>query len=496
MMGRKKLMKTALLALFFFAFNLLAVDNRSLQKDEDSLHKARQLIQDGDLAGAVDELQRIVQLLENNPDMKNRLAEAHYLMAKVYFTAGDRQLVEDHLRKVYSTDPTFSTSEPDLYFREIVENIKKEFPEIAQPKGPDTQETNSSSNIIAKERKKKRKPPVLLILGGIAILTALILILSKKKKSTTESGGIRISSNPSEAKIFLDGRDTGHQTPFTLSYVKVGEHTIKLEKTGFEAFETTVTVEPNKEVLINANLETFWSGVEWIEIPAGTFKMGDSYAIGFPDELPVHDVYLNTYYISRHEITFQQYDRFCDETGRTKPSDHNWGRDTRPVIFVTFSDAQTYCQWLSEKTGMNILLPTEAQWEKAAQGTIPRIYPWGNGIPDCNRANFRGCTGKTMPVGTTPAGQSPYGIHDMAGNVWEWCRDWYSEDFYATPEAVNDDPTGPNHGTTRVMRGGSFGMMEPALRCSNRNAASPNYSGYALGFRVVSTTPPAGQESR
>ena len=145
---------------------------------------------------------------------------------------------------------------------------------------------------------------------------------------------------------------------------------------------------------------------------------------------------------------------------------------------------------------MTIQLPTEAQWEKAAQGTIPRVFPWGNGAPDCNRANVRGCNGKTMPVGSTPAGQSPYGIHDLAGNVWEWCSDWYSDSYYSTPEATNDDPKGPASGTTRVMRGGSFGMMEPALRCSNRNAASPNYSGFALGFRVISTTPPAGQESR
>ena len=203
-MGRQWLMITAIFALFFFSFNLLAVEHNSTQQNEDSLHRARQLIQDGDLVGAMNELRRIVQTLDKKPAKKKRLAEAHYLLAKVFFTAGDQSLVEEHLRKVFSTDPTFSTHEPDLYFREIVENIKKEFPEIAQQQSPDTQETNSSTNIIAKERKKKRKAPVLLILGGIAILTLLILLLSKKKKSTTESGSIRISSNPSEAKIFLD----------------------------------------------------------------------------------------------------------------------------------------------------------------------------------------------------------------------------------------------------------------------------------------------------
>lgn len=497
MMGRNWLIRTAFLTLLFFTFTLAATDYPSVSKEEDNLHKARQLIQDGDLIGAMNELKRIVQNLAGDPGEKNRLAEAHYLLAKVFFTAGDQSLVEEHLRKVFSIAPRFSTSEPDLYFREVVDNIRAEFPAAFQPEKADIQPTDANANIIAKEKKKKRKPPILLILGGIAFITVMILLLSKKKKASTDTGSINVSSNPSEARIFLDGRDTGHETPITLSFIKAGEHTVQLEKVGFERYETTVTVEAAKQSYIKANLEYFQSGVDWIEIPAGTFKMGDSYAMGFPDELPVHEVYLSSYYISRHEITFRQYDRFCEETDRNKPSDNGWGRDTRPVIFVSHGDAQAYCQWLSEKTGLNVQLPTEAQWEKAAQGTLPRIYPWGNGAADCNRANFSGCSGRTMPVGMTPAGQSPYGVHDMAGNVWEWCSDWYDEAFYSTPEATADNPTGPTSSKlkTRVMRGGSWGMYDIAIRCSNRNSQHPDYSGYAIGFRVVSTTLPSGQES-
>lgn len=111
-----------------------------------------------------------------------------------------------------------------------------------------------------------------------------------------------------------------------------------------------------------------------------------------------------------------------------KPDDEDWGRKNRPVIFVSWDDASAYCQWLSQKTGLRFNLPTEAQWEKAARGNDQRKYPWGNQEPDKNLANFGFDIDKTTPVDSYPAGASPFGLLDMAGNVWEWCSDWYEAD--------------------------------------------------------------------
>lgn len=227
-------------------------------------------------------------------------------------------------------------------------------------------------------------------------------------------------------------------------------------------------------------------GIEWSQIPAGEFKMGDNFNEGFPWERPVHTVYLDTYYISKYEVTFDQYDKYCEETGKGRPYDEGWGQGTRPVINVSWIDARGFCDWLSEKTGKNIHLPTEAQWEKAARGTDQRRYPWGNGEPSCSRINYRYCNGKTMPVGSYPSGVSPYGIHDMAGNVWEWCSDWYSSSYYSSSPYKN--PTGPSHGSgrvLRVLRGGGLYNLAPSCRASLRVGEGQAQYWRGWGFRLA-----------
>ncbi|MBN1272962.1 MAG: SUMF1/EgtB/PvdO family nonheme iron enzyme [Candidatus Aminicenantes bacterium] len=222
--------------------------------------------------------------------------------------------------------------------------------------------------------------------------------------------------------------------------------------------------------------------IDWIEVPAGWFAMGDNLEEGEPGERPVHDVYLNGYYISKYEVTFEQYDIFCDDTGRSKPGDNGWGREKRPVINISWHDAKAYCDWLSNKTGEDIHLPTEAQWEKAARGTDQRRYPWGNLDTNCNKANYSGCIGKTSLVGTHSAGSSAYGVHDMAGNVWEWCKDWYDGEFYNYSPSHN--PQGPSSGMYRVFRGGSWNRNSNYLRSSYRTGDHPNYKSTDVGFRL------------
>jgi formylglycine-generating enzyme required for sulfatase activity len=237
----------------------------------------------------------------------------------------------------------------------------------------------------------------------------------------------------------------------------------------------------------------------WQFIAGGPFMMGSDSPDAEPDEQPMHEVHLNSYYISRYEITFDQFQVYLDDMGRNyTPPDSGWGRGNRPVINVAYREAEDFCTWLSGKTGKDIRLPTEAQWEKAASGSdpatlLPSIYPWGNSPHDCTRANWC-CESLTTQVGLYPQGVSYYRIYDMAGNVAEWCRDWYSRDYYAVSELV--DPSGPDPSATgsifsyRVVRGGSWECSaQPGIRIADRGfqEASQNrsYSSNDLGFRIV-----------
>jgi formylglycine-generating enzyme required for sulfatase activity len=210
--------------------------------------------------------------------------------------------------------------------------------------------------------------------------------------------------------------------------------------------------------------------------------MGDNFNEGMDNERPVHTVYLDEYRISKNEVTFEQYDVFCDETNRIKPDDRGWGRENMPVFYVSWNDAQAFCDWLSEKTGKKIHLPTEAQWEKAARGTDQRRYPWGNSAPDCNIANFTGCGSQTLPVGTHPDGVSPYGIFDMAGNVAELCQDWYDGGYYSVSPINN--PQGPEEGILKIHRGGGWINSADRLRCTVRSGYDPVDKVSYVGFRI------------
>lgn len=241
------------------------------------------------------------------------------------------------------------------------------------------------------------------------------------------------------------------------------------------------------EVVFAPDYDTRELGIEWVRIPGGEFLMGDNFNEGESDEQPMHAVFLSEYYISKYEVTFEQYDRFCEETGRYKPDDQNWGRGNRPVITVSRADTDRFCEWLSLKTGKRIVLPTEAQWEKAARGIDQRRYPWGNSPSDCTKANY-GCDYQTHLVGSHPAGASPYGLHDMAGNVSEWCRDAYRTIFYN--ESSYHDPVYIlkviSSGSRFVIRGGSWNNNhEMGVRAADRaHLAFTNISN-AVGFRLV-----------
>ena len=143
-----------------------------------------------------------------------------------------------------------------------------------------------------------------------------------------------------------------------------------------------------------------------------------------------------------------------------------------------------FCTWLSEATGQAFRLPAEAEWEKAARGTSGRIYPWGDTTPDASRCNFNREVGDTTPVDKYPTGATPdFGVLDMAGNVWEWCNDWYDADYYTN--APEHNPPGPPTGQYRVLRGGSWLGIQSYVRAAVRDRGSPANRNVSGGFRCA-----------
>ncbi|MBI4489949.1 MAG: formylglycine-generating enzyme family protein [Deltaproteobacteria bacterium] len=262
---------------------------------------------------------------------------------------------------------------------------------------------------------------------------------------------------------------------------------------------------------------------EMVFIPAGEFWMGSTQeevdmmikecirAWPLPRcrrfyeaEMPRRRVFVDQFYIDMYEVTNAQFKQFVDATGYNPPVPpwfQVWNEESgeyggkgippkkwvnpvgpksepnHPVVRVTWQDAEAYCKWAGKK------LPTEAEWEKAARGTDGRRYPWGDHW-EASRANSKETKlGNVLPVGSYPSGLSPYGIHDMAGNVWEWVADWYDETYY---QRANDkNPKGPDSGQVRVLRGGSWVSPSMHLRSSFRLPHSPANRSASIGFRCA-----------
>jgi formylglycine-generating enzyme required for sulfatase activity len=281
-----------------------------------------------------------------------------------------------------------------------------------------------------------------------------------------------------------------------------------------------------------------------VQIPAGSFQLGTSEdeeklltaqdVKVWEDEKPQHVVMLSTFEISRCPVTNIEYRLFYEDKGyerqefwsadgwrwrtglwepdlsvytdessrgsiqawldrrpverRGQPffwDDPQWNANNLPVVGVCWFEAEAYCNWLRALTGMSYRLPREAEWEKAARGEQGLLWPWGNEW-DAGKCNSESDLGKTSPVGMYPHGASPCGALDMAGNVWEWCQDWYDEKEYERCQGAGVvDPTGPDSGTARAVRGGSWLNNRNHARCAYRYRNEPDYFNLNLGFRVA-----------
>lgn len=221
-------------------------------------------------------------------------------------------------------------------------------------------------------------------------------------------------------------------------------------------------------------------------IPSGEIEIGSSASdpMAEEDEIPRTRVWIDEFAIDIHEVTNNQYKKFVQQTGyKIEPqfwNDERFNQDDQPVVGISWLDALAYAAWVGKR------LPTEAEWEKAAKGPNGFRYPWGNDFnPVCvaNSMNSR----QSQKVRNVPSGMNAYGLYDMAGNVWEWCIDWYDGDIRKHMSGQRN-PQGPNEGSQRVIRGGSWQSTEEELRCANRLALEPETRLSTVGFRCARTT--------
>jgi formylglycine-generating enzyme required for sulfatase activity len=223
------------------------------------------------------------------------------------------------------------------------------------------------------------------------------------------------------------------------------------------------------DIVIEESTITTPAGSEHIQVfvPGGAFEMGNP--DGPDNERPLHEVALDAFYIDKYEVTNAQYLAYVEVTGVGKPQfirEKAFNQPDQPVVGILWSQARDYCDWAGLK------LPSEAQWEKAASGTDGRIYPWGNEATVTQQGNFNFSSGPTA-VGSFPEGASPYGAHDMAGNVWEWTLDEYEHTYYShspVTNPINLKNSGLNDGPDRTLRGGGWFSSLQNVRVSVRSS--------------------------
>jgi formylglycine-generating enzyme required for sulfatase activity len=220
------------------------------------------------------------------------------------------------------------------------------------------------------------------------------------------------------------------------------------------------------------------SDKDFVSISAGTFVMGST---AESDEKQ-HRVDIDAFNLMDSPVTFSQCDQYCENTGKEKPGDENWGRGDRPVIRVRYWDAVDFAKWVTRKSGMEHRLPTEAEWEYACRAGTDTAFEWGDN-PDQLRMNYDNEIGQTIPAKTLGIhARNSWKLFDMHGNVWEWCASLYDKDYDG---AEQKDASSSRSAAPRVLRGVSWAFFASRAKPASRFHTSPSYSNIYWGFRLA-----------
>lgn len=263
---------------------------------------------------------------------------------------------------------------------------------------------------------------------------------------------------------------------------------------------TVVTASSQKSSYVSGFSDPL-TGMEFVAVPEGCFRMGDTFGDGQGDEKPVHEVCLDAFSIGKYEVTNAQFRKFRPDHDSGGYGGNPLNDDNQPVASVSWYDAVQYAQWLSAKSGRSYRLPTEAEWEYAARGGTAGRNFWGSESSDaCRHANGADLTAQSQWPDWTitacydgykvaaPVGRfkpNAFGLYDMMGNAWEWTNDRYDAEYYFKSPTKN--PRGPDSGSLRIPRGGGWGNASECVRVSDRNGFAPDFSILFLGFRLVSS---------
>jgi eukaryotic-like serine/threonine-protein kinase len=331
--------------------------------------------------------------------------------------------------------------------------------------------------------REKTRLPGLALWVGAAALAVVVLAAGSALLSRGSRGSLPMTAEPTEEAVAQVEAPLPIATDAPES---TATETPLLSPTATETPVPTPTLTPEPTLGIGSTMVNPVDDAVLVYVPEGEFLMGSEDADAWDREKPQRMVYLDAFWIYQHPVTNQEYQGCVDAGECNAPLNERYFSDSKytdhPVVYVSWLDATAYCQWAGGR------LPTEAEWEKAARGTDGRKYPWGNDSPSCSLANYSGCVGGTSPVGSYLLGASPYGALDMAGNVFEWVADWYAEEYYS--RAPDENPTGPNSGQYRLLRGGSLYNNQRNLRVSYRIRNYPDYWLDYIGFRCLRSPEP------
>ena len=348
---------------------------------------------------------------------------------------------------------------------------------------------------------------------GREIFLTIAVVASEDRQATTR-GSILLWTDLEGAGLYVDGGRAGTVeagAEVVLRNLPAGVHLLEVRDAEDRRVRQSVRVLPRRTVLADLRhrespdrpaLEPLGANARGFEefrrrtdravvvrIPAGEFLMGNAETERQPLE---HTVWASDFLLDKTGVTWGQFKQFAAATGAPLPAHPPyWGIiDDHPAVYVSWAEAQNYCRWAWGR------LPTEAEREKGARGTDGRKYPWGDIEPEPELAVFRRSWGfeSTAPVGSHPAGASPYGLMDMGGNVWEWCADWYADDYYRM--SPYRDPQGPDSGRARVVRGGSWDSRPSVLSASCRSWGHPGYRDGDFGFRCAMNAPGDSRSER